>query len=91
VSANGTATLLQEKEAVAAYFQGYLDSYRRQGVTACAYKDLQTFQIGEHAFVGIVTWLLTSNDGKLLISWRESYNLLVQANQLLVYSSANFS
>ena len=90
VSASGVTQLLQDKNDVAVYFQSYLDQYRNQGVTACGYKDLQSFQIGECALIGIVTWLLTDADGGLRTSWRESYNLLRRADHLLVYSSADF-
>lgn len=90
VTSAGETKLLNSKAEVANYFQGYLNAYRDKGVVACSYKDMDVHQIGECVYVGIVTWLLTGDNDKVLVSWRESYNLLEQNGNLFVYSSANF-
>ena len=90
VTSSGEAKTLNSHSEISSYFQGYLDTYKEKGVVACTFKDFEWLQIGENAFVAIVTWLLTDENDGVIISWRESYNLLRQEGQLLVYSSANF-
>ena len=75
LQADGSLGCLTSQSELARYFQAVVDGYRAQGFRACRYRDLAVTAIGARSALATVTWDLLRNDGEVLKSWRESYNL----------------
>lgn len=72
------------------YFQGFLDQYKADGVAACTFRELECIQVGNHVYLATVTWQLNDSNGREVLGWRESYNLIFREGELKVAFSADF-
>jgi hypothetical protein len=72
---------------IASYFQRVLDGYHAQGCRSCRYKDLVTHPLGEGCVLATVTWELLAEDLSVISAWRESYNLCLVDDHLMVFTS----
>lgn len=84
-----TLTLLTTQEEIARYFQTVLDNYFDQGCRSCRYLELEVFSMGSQSAIGTVTWELLDQDGKIVSSWRESYNLTRTKHGLRIFASTD--
>lgn len=90
VSNQGCIKVLQNLAEISVYFQNFLDDYREQGIVKCHFSELEYSKIGAATFLAIVTWHLLDREDREVLNWRESYNLIKQGNDFLIYSSADF-
>lgn len=72
---------------IANYFQQVLDRYHETGCRNCRYAELEVLAMGTQCVLGTVTWELCAQDGSVLSTWRESYNLARQGTELRVFAS----
>lgn len=89
VHTDGTAETMQSRSEIANYFQRYLDSYYADGCRTCGYEDLEVTGVGETCMLATVTWLLFDDNQAVVTSWRESYNIISLASEMLVLSSVD--
>lgn len=87
VDSDGSMQSFDSSTSIANYFQGYLDDYYSQGCRSCAYLSLEATAIGQACILATVTWELYDDDGRIVSSWRESYNLAYNNDKLLVFAS----
>lgn len=76
IRSDGSSAVFRTAESIATYFQHILDGYQARGCRICKYKDLAIVPIGSAAAFATVTWELCQVNGRLVTSWRESYNLV---------------
>lgn len=74
---------------IAAYFQKVVDGYHSQGCRSCRYRELEVVSMGQACVLGTVTWELLLEDGRVLQSWRESYNLARTEGGLRVFATVD--
>jgi hypothetical protein len=74
-----------------AYFQKVLDDYHARGCRSCRYADLEVVPLGSRCALASVSWELL--DGRLqpVSAWRESYNLALAGERLLIFASTDHS
>lgn len=89
LNAEGVLTLLPTQADIASYFQTVLDNYLAQGCRSCRYLELEVLALGSQSSIGTVTWEMLDHDGKVLSSWRESYNFMRTENGLRIFSSTD--
>jgi hypothetical protein len=85
----GALTLLPTREEIARYFQTVLDNYFAQGCRSCRYLELEVLAVGSQSASGTVTWELLDQHGKVLSSWRESYNFMRTEHGLQIFVSTD--
>jgi ketosteroid isomerase-like protein len=73
---DGSIHCLQSREALASFFQGVADTYRRDGYRASRFSNLQVTPIGGRSALVTVDWELLRADGSMIRQWRQSYNLV---------------
>ena len=76
---------------IADYFQQVLDRYHETGCRSCRYTELDVVAMGTQCALGTVSWELCSEDGSVLSSWRESYNLARHGGELRAFASIDHS
>jgi len=89
LNGEGALALLPTQADIASYFQTVLDSYLAQGFRSCRYLELEVLAMGSQSAMGTVTWELLDQDGKVLSTWRESYNFMRTENGLRIFSSTD--
>jgi hypothetical protein len=89
LNGEGVLTLLPTQADIASYFQTVLDNYLAQGCRSCRYLELEVFAMGNQSALGTVTWEMLGQDGKVLSSWRESYNFMRTENGLRIFASTD--
>lgn len=89
LNGEGVLTLLPTQADIASYFQTVLDNYLAQGCRSCRYLELEVFALGSQSAMGTVTWEMLDHDGKVLSSWRESYNFTRTNSGLKIFSSTD--
>lgn len=87
--AGGSVECFSTQAEIAAYFQKVVDGYRSQGCRSCRYGVLEVVSMGRTCVLGTVTWDLLLEDGRVLQSWRESYNLARTAEGLRVFATVD--
>ncbi|WP_068858326.1 hypothetical protein [Perlucidibaca aquatica] len=87
VRGDGTSESFVSREDIADYFQNVLDKYHRTGCRSCRHKDLNIVAVGSGAVFATVTWELLGSDGHVVITWRESYNLVWSLGELKACAS----
>jgi hypothetical protein len=75
------------REETACYVQGVLDDYFAMGVRSCRHQDVQAVDGGTSHRAGTVTWELIDQVANVVTSWRESYLLVNDTEDLIVRSS----
>jgi len=89
LNGEGELTLLPTQADIASYFQAVLDNYLAQGCRSCRYLELEVFAIGSQSALGTVTWEMLAQDGKVLSSWRESYNFMRTQDGWRIFASTD--
>lgn len=84
---DGTAELFVTRAITARYFQRVLDDYSAMGVRSCRHRDLHVVDTGARHSLGTVTWELMDDAEVVVASWRESYVLVNDGENLVVRSS----
>lgn len=90
INAEGNVTFFDTPQAIAAYFQTYLDRYRKEGARTCHFDDLSWFSSGRRTVLATVTWRLRNTEGSVVAQWQESYHLLQTDGGLRVLTSSDF-
>ncbi|MDM0115100.1 hypothetical protein QTI66_23325 [Variovorax sp. J22R133] len=85
--ADGSIDCFASGADTARYFQRVVDGYHDQGCRSCRYRDLEVVPIGTQCALATVTWDLCRDDGSVLSTWRESYNLARVSRALRVFAS----
>jgi hypothetical protein len=83
----GSIELFASPGEIAPYFQQELDRYHETGCRSCRYTDLEVMAMGTQCALASVTWELCAGDGKVLSTWRESYNLARQGRELFIFAT----
>lgn len=89
LNADGVIRHFATPDETAHYFQQHLDRYREQGCRTCSCEALESVMLGERSCLASVTWQLHAEPGRLISTWRESYNLHLGPNGLLIYASTD--
>ena len=87
--AHGSAQVFMSEAETASYFQRIVDGYRANGCRSCRYKDMSAVPLGRECALGTVTWELLAEDGSVLNSWRESYNLCLVEGRYMAFASTD--
>lgn len=87
--AGGIVECFSTPAEIASYFQKVVDGYRSQGCRSCRYGELEVVSMGQACVLGTVTWELLLEDGSVLQSWRESYNLARTEGGLRVFATVD--
>lgn len=74
-----------------AYFQKVLDDYHARGCRSCRYTDLKVVPMGSRCALASVSWELLDGERQSLGGWRESYNLALVGERLLIFASTDHS
>jgi ketosteroid isomerase-like protein len=85
--ADASIQCMQSRAEVERFFQAAVDGYAREGCRACRFTELDVVSLGECGVLGTVTWELLGDDGRVLRTWRQSYNLLRNAEGWRVFAS----
>lgn len=89
LNADGVIRHFATPDETARYFQQHLDRYREQGCRTCSYQALESVMLGEQSCLASVTWQLHAEPARLISTWRESYNLHLGPQGLLIYASTD--
>lgn len=87
VTSDGELWQCSDPVEVVAYFQGLLDRHLERGVLSLKYSDYECHKVGKSNFFATVTWSTVGAEGKLISTWRESYNLVNTEAGLKVFAS----
>ncbi|OOG44744.1 hypothetical protein [Polaromonas sp. A23] len=89
LNGEGALTLLPTQADIASYFQTVLDNYFAEGCRSCRYLELEVLAIGSQSGMSTVTWEMLDQNGKVLSSWRESYNFMRTEDGLRIFASTD--
>ena len=87
VHADGSIDCFSAHLDVVEYFQRVVGGYHRKGCRSCRYHDLDVVSVGRQCALATVTWELLREDGSVVSSWRESYNLARVGEDPRVFAS----
>jgi hypothetical protein len=73
---DGSIHCLQSHEELTRFFQGVLDTYKREGRASTAMQDLTVVPIGVRSALATMTWKMLRADGSTIREWRQSYNIV---------------
>lgn len=90
INAEGKITIFSSSEAIAAYFQRYLDQYSKEGARSCHFELISYCPTGRKTALAIIKWQLRNQEGLTTAEWRESYHLLETDDGLWVLTSSDF-
>jgi hypothetical protein len=76
VRGDGSIHCLQSREELARFFQGVLDTYKRDGRQSTTMHDLKVVPIGDRSALATMTWKMLRDDGSIIRQWRQSYNVV---------------
>lgn len=89
--ADGSSQAFAGRAETGRYFARVVADYRQMGVVSCTYRDVEVFDLGGPHLLATVTWELLDESGSIVVSWRESYLLVVEADRLRVRTSIDFA
>ena len=84
---DGSIQCVQSRAEIERFFQAALDGYARDGCRACRFTELDVVPLGARGVLGTVTWQLVGDDGRVVKTWRQSYNLVRAAEGWRVFAS----
>lgn len=73
---DGSIHCLQSSEDLASFFQGVVDTYRKDGYSDGNFKNFEALAIGGLSALATMDWELLRQDGSVIKSWRQSYNVV---------------
>jgi hypothetical protein len=73
---DGSIHCFQSQDEIARFFQGVVDTYRRDGAVSGTPQDVVAVSIGERSALATVTWKNLRPDGSVARQWRQSYNVV---------------
>jgi hypothetical protein len=73
---DGSIHCLQSRDEIARFFQGVVDTYRREGAVGGTPHDVVAVSLGERSALATVTWKNLRPDGGVARQWRQSYNVV---------------
>lgn len=89
LNAEGALMHFTTPAETARYFQQHLDRYREQGCQACTFDALTSTPLGQQSCLTSLTWRLHAGSGRLISTWRESYNMHLGPQGLVIYASTD--
>lgn len=84
---DGLLQCFTSHEHIETYFDEIVQQYRQEGCRACAFKDMTLVCTGSASALASVTWELVDEQGQMLSTWRESYNLVRTGQGLRIFAS----
>lgn len=87
VSIDGDIWLCNSDEEIFEYFQSLLDRHRENGVLTCKASEIKCEPIGRRCFLASVTWAMLGENDSVVVTWRESYNLIDTGAGLKIFTS----
>jgi len=87
VSPDGDIWQCSAQSEVADYLQSLLDRHSSQGVRSCTCTEIESTPIGKSCALVSVTWSMKGEDNKVILSWRESYNLVKTDAGIKIFTS----
>jgi hypothetical protein len=87
VRADGSVHCLQSREELQSFFQKVVDMYHQEGCRYWHYADLQTVALGSTSALASLTWEMLREDGSIIRSFRQSYNLLRRGPEWKILAS----
>ncbi len=88
--ADGSSETFHSCAAIGRYFDHIVKGYYQIGVRSCTHRDVEITDVGERHTLATVTWELRDDAGATVITWRESYLLVDEADKLCVRTSIDF-
>jgi hypothetical protein len=85
---DGSIVALPTREDVICYYQAAIGNYHRKGCRSCRWARLEITPIGRRSMLATVTWDLLREDGNIMVTWRQSYNLTDTDDGPKVFASA---
>ena len=76
---DGSIHCLQSREDLASFFQGVVDTYRKDGYSGGSFKNFEVLAIGGLSALATMDWEMLRHDGSLIRRWRQSYNVVSTA------------
>ena len=73
---DGSIHCFRSHDEIARFFQGVVDTYRREGAVGGTPHDITAVAIGERSALATVTWKNLRPDGSVARQWRQSYNIV---------------
>jgi Domain of unknown function (DUF4440) len=73
---DGSIHCLQSHAELARFFQGVLDTYKREGFQSATMHDLEVVPLGARSALATMTWKMLRADGSSIREWRQSYNVV---------------
>jgi len=89
LQSDGSTQCFTEHAAIGQYFQSVVEAYHEQGCRSCRYGDLEVAPLGKQSALATVTWELLREDGGILSTWRESYNLVSTDRGWRIFASVD--
>jgi hypothetical protein len=73
---DGSIHCLQSREDLASFFQGVIDTYRKDGYADSNLKGFEVLPIGDLSALATMDWEMLRQDRSLIRRWRQSYNVV---------------
>jgi hypothetical protein len=73
---DGSIHCLRSHGELASFFQGVIDTYRKDGYADSNLKNFEVQPIGDLSALATMDWEMLRQDGSLIRRWRQSYNVV---------------
>ncbi|KRR10643.1 hypothetical protein CQ12_19435 [Bradyrhizobium jicamae] len=73
---DGSIHCFQSRDEIARFFQGVVDTYRREGAVGGTPHEVVAVPIGERSALASATWKNLRDDGSVARQFRTSYNVV---------------
>jgi hypothetical protein len=73
---DGSIHCLRSDKELAVFFQGVIDTYRRDGYIGSNIKNFEVLPIGDLSALATMDWEMLRQDKSLIRRWRQSYNVV---------------
>ena len=73
---DGSILCLRSHDDLASFFQGVIDTYRKDGYAGSNLTNFEVQPIGELSALATMDWEMLRQDGSLIRKWRQSYNVV---------------
>jgi DNA-binding response OmpR family regulator len=87
VRADGSVRCLQTRDEARRFFEGVSTAWRREEYERFETSDLEVVPIGQRCLLVTLDWHMLRGDGSLIRRWRQSYQLIMVAQDWQVLTS----
>jgi len=74
--ADASVHVFQTRQEVREFFQGVADKYYSEGLRDSRFVNLDVKPIGSKSVLATLEWQMLRDDGSIIRTWRQSYNLI---------------